>query len=316
MKHVAACLMVCALIGACVLMPQVPSALRHPPPKKDDSGQPQPLSQEEAPQVTPITAGPGPTEVDKGSESDMGSPMIATPLEITILYDNYAYDASLKTAWGFSALIRYGETTILFDTGGDAPTLMGNLSALGFDPGAVDIVVLSHAHHDHVGGLDGFLDQNTRPPVYLLPSFPSSFKRGASRRTEVIEVAAGQTLVDGVLTTGEMGSDIREQALAIQTESGLVVITGCAHPGIVEIIERARQIGGHDVHLVIGGFHLRNATASEIDSIVADFRRLGVEKVAPTHCTGDLAIARFEEAFGEDFIRAGVGRQICVDCQP
>jgi 7,8-dihydropterin-6-yl-methyl-4-(beta-D-ribofuranosyl)aminobenzene 5'-phosphate synthase len=233
-------------------------------------------------------------------------------LDITILYDNNTFDDRLRTAWGFSALVRYGETTILFDTGGDAPTLMSNIDILQVDPAGVDVIVLSHIHNDHVGGLDGFLEQASQPTIYLPPSFPSAFKQRISQRTQIVEVDPGQEIVGGAVSTGEMGSSILEQALAIHTREGLVVITGCAHPGIVEIVEKAKEITGEQVHLVLGGFHLGNTPNSEIETIIENFRKLGVKKVAPTHCTGDPAIAKFEDEYGEDFIRAGVGLEIHI----
>jgi 7,8-dihydropterin-6-yl-methyl-4-(beta-D-ribofuranosyl)aminobenzene 5'-phosphate synthase len=76
-------------------------------------------------------------------------------LTITIVYDNNEYDERLKTAWGFSCLVERGELSLLFDTGGDAPTLLSNMEVLELDPRDIDTVVLSHIHSDHVGGLGG-----------------------------------------------------------------------------------------------------------------------------------------------------------------
>ena len=78
------------------------------------------------------------------------------------------------------------------------------------------------------------------------------------------------TIAEGLFTTGEMGRNIPEQSLVITTESGLVVITGCAHPGIVAIVEQARQMFEEPVRLVLGGFHLESK--AEIDAILRDFR--------------------------------------------
>jgi len=86
-----------------------------------------------------------------------------------------------------------------------------------------------------------------------------------------------------------------------------VVATGCAHPGIVEMIRRAKQIGGNGIYLAIGGFHLSVASRQAIKDIIAEFRWLGVQKVAPCHCTGKLAIGMFAAEYGEDFIEVGVG---------
>jgi 7,8-dihydropterin-6-yl-methyl-4-(beta-D-ribofuranosyl)aminobenzene 5'-phosphate synthase len=83
---------------------------------------------------------------------------------------------------------------------------------------------------------------------------------------------------------------------------------GCAHPGIVEIVSQARRLGS--IHLVMGGFHLKDANEAEIGRVIDGLKRLGVRKVAPSHCTGALAMRLFEAAFGSDFIPAGAGAQI------
>jgi 7,8-dihydropterin-6-yl-methyl-4-(beta-D-ribofuranosyl)aminobenzene 5'-phosphate synthase len=107
-----------------------------------------------------------------------------------------------------------------------------------------------------------------------------------------------------------------EQALVIQTGDGIVVITGCAHPGIVEMVTQARALAGGPVRLVLGGFHLGDKSASQIRSIIADFRQLGVEQVAPAHCTGERAIAMFAALYGDSYIEAGAGRVIVVESEP
>ena len=249
---------------------------------------------------------------EEGKDTSMQA---AESLSIIIVYDNNPYDPRLRSSWGFSALVTYLDHVLLFDTGGDGPTLMANMRVLGIDPTQIESVVLSHAHGDHTGGLMDLLKDGARPTVYLPPSFPSSFKRQVRQYTSVIEVAPGQSIAEGLFTTGEMGRDILEQALVVKTESGLVVITGCAHPGIVPIVERARGMINEPVRLVLGGFHLGSKSASEIDAILRDFRRLGVEQVAPCHCTGTRAIDMFAAEYGNLFIQAGVGRVIRFDTE-
>jgi len=219
----------------------------------------------------------------------------------------------LSTAWGFSALVEYGDYSLLFDTGGDGQILMENMRLLGIDPSQIDSVVLSHAHEDHTGGLIALLDSGAKPEVYLLPSFPVSFKRQIEEFTQVSEVLPGQSFTEGLWTTGEVGGTIPEQALIVQTGSGLVVITGCAHPGIVAIVEQAQSLFEKSVYLVMGGFHLGNMSDAEIDAVLNDFRRLEVERVAPCHCTGENAIARFATEYKMDFIQVGVGSVIRLE---
>jgi len=101
---------------------------------------------------------------------------VSDKLTITILYDNNFYDQRLETAWGFSCLVQGLEKTILFDTGGDSAMLLRNLQKLGIDPGVVDVIIISHIHYDHVGGLGGFLRENSDVAVYLPRSLPESIK--------------------------------------------------------------------------------------------------------------------------------------------
>jgi len=176
-------------------------------------------------------------------------------------------------------------------------------------------VMLSHAHDDHTGGLTNLLNTGIKPTVYLLPSFPSAFKHQIKQFTSVSEVSPGDAIVEGFWSTGELGTAIPEQVLVLQTGQGLVIITGCAHPGIVEILEQAQDMFTEPLHLVLGGFHLGNKSEAEINAILSDFRRLGVVQVAPTHCTGELAISRFAAEYGDDFIQVGVGSVITIGNQ-
>jgi 7,8-dihydropterin-6-yl-methyl-4-(beta-D-ribofuranosyl)aminobenzene 5'-phosphate synthase len=233
-------------------------------------------------------------------------------MTFTIVYDNNSYDPGLQTAWGFACLVETGEATVLFDTGADAPTLLGNMARLGIDPLTIEAVVLSHIHGDHVGGLTGLLDAGARPTVYAPAAFPASFKNSVSVRTALVEVTGPMEIGPGLHTTGQLGSGIVEQALAVETGGGLVVVTGCAHPGVVQMVDRASEVLGGDVLLVMGGFHLGSATQGQIEGVIDGFDRLGVRTVAPCHCTGDRARQLLAEAFGADHIAAGVGRVITI----
>ena len=234
-------------------------------------------------------------------------------LTLTIVYDNNAYDPRLKTAWGFSCLIEYQGQVILFDTGGDPPTLLANMATLGIDPSRIERVVLSHIHGDHTDGLSGLLPIASDGLTVFVPrSFPTRFKDAVRIRAQLMEVQESREIGDGVYTTGELGTGIIEQSLMVRTDQGLVVITGCAHPGIVEIVRKAKALSGDEVYLVLGGFHLGGKSRGEMEGILSEFRRLGVRKVAPCHCTGEQAIKMFRQEYGEDYLQAGVGRVIGV----
>jgi 7,8-dihydropterin-6-yl-methyl-4-(beta-D-ribofuranosyl)aminobenzene 5'-phosphate synthase len=237
----------------------------------------------------------------------------STGAEVTMitLYDNYKHNPELKTGWGFSCLVKVKDKDILFDTGADNPTLLSNMKKLKIDPREIDLVVLSHIHGDHTGGLSGILEANSDISVYLPKSFPQDFKDGVkSYKAKVVEVDDSATIYENVITTGELGTYIKEQSLIVKTSKGLVVITGCAHPGIVEILKEAQKITGEDIYLVLGGFHLAGAGDSELKKIVKSFRELGVKKAAPCHCSGDRTRELFKEEYIEDFISNGVGKII------
>jgi 7,8-dihydropterin-6-yl-methyl-4-(beta-D-ribofuranosyl)aminobenzene 5'-phosphate synthase len=231
---------------------------------------------------------------------------------LTIVYDNNPPaigtapgDPPLRTGWGFSCLVQRNGTTLLFDTGADAATLQSNLQALGIDPADIDVLVLSHDHSDHTGGLDAVLDAGANPTIFVPSSFPEDFKDRLAERTPVVEVTGPAEIAEGVRTTGEMGTEIIEQSLIVESAAGLVVVTGCAHPGIVGIVRSAAAIG--DVDLVMGGFHLRDESPDECAALIAEIEALGVARVAPTHCTGETARGRFAAAFGDRYVPAGVG---------
>lgn len=232
-------------------------------------------------------------------------------ISITVIYDNNPYTEGLATAWGFSCLIRGAEKTILFDTGGNGSTLLANMKKLGINPEKIDILLLSHIHGDHVGGSERFLERNEKISVYLPKSFPRGFSQKLIRSgIKIVEVHDASRICDGVYTTGELGEAIREQALIVHTTQGIIVITGCAHPGIVGILKRAKDLTKDDILLAMGGFHLGGTSKKDLEKIVLSFRKLGVKSVGPCHCSGDLARQMFKEEYRDSYIHLGVGRVI------
>jgi len=235
------------------------------------------------------------------------------PITITILYDNYIFSEGTKADWGFSCFIKGTEKTILFDTGTSGGTLFHNINKLKVNPKEVELVAISHIHGDHTGGLFSFLGKNNKVTVYLPVSFPDAFaKRVIKSKAKVVSVDEPVEICKNVFSTGEMGTRIKEQSLILNTSKGLVVITGCAHPGIVDIVKRAKEVIDKDIYIVFGGFHLLNKSEIEVKRIINQFKDLGVIKVGATHCTGDRAIKLFKQAYGDNFIQMGVGRVIKV----
>jgi 7,8-dihydropterin-6-yl-methyl-4-(beta-D-ribofuranosyl)aminobenzene 5'-phosphate synthase len=107
-----------------------------------------------------------------------------------------------------------------------------------------------------------------------------------------------------------LGTSIKEQGLIIRTEKGLVLITGCAHPGIVEMARKTRDLFNENFLFVIGGFHLNAMSNKEVENIISKLKSLNIKYAAPCHCTGGNAIALFEKHFGEEYVRVGVGKVI------
>jgi 7,8-dihydropterin-6-yl-methyl-4-(beta-D-ribofuranosyl)aminobenzene 5'-phosphate synthase len=232
-------------------------------------------------------------------------------LAITVVHDNNPCVDSLKTAWGFSAFVTGTEKTILFDTGSDGTLLLENMAKLQIDPARVNLVVLSHIHGDHTGGLTGLLKENPRVQVFLPGSFPAKFKAAVQDHgATIVEVTEPQEICKDVYTTGVLGRRIKEQALILRTGRGLVVLTGCAHPGVIRIVKEVRRRHEGSILLVIGGFHLEWVTRGMVRSIIAAFRSYGIRYVAPTHCSGDKARQLFQESYGPGYVEAGAGKTI------
>jgi 7,8-dihydropterin-6-yl-methyl-4-(beta-D-ribofuranosyl)aminobenzene 5'-phosphate synthase len=232
---------------------------------------------------------------------------------MTVMYDNNPAQEGLETGWGFSCLIQGTEKTILFDTGGNGTLLLANMEKLGVHPEDIDLVVLSHIHGDHVGGLFGFLEQHSAIPVYLPASFPASFKADVKKAgADIVEIQGSLKICDDVYSSGELPGPIEEQALIVRTGKGLIIITGCAHPGIVSIVRKAKELLKDDVLLVMGGFHLGDKHQDALEGIVADFRALGVKYAGPCHCSGDIAREVFKRQYQNNFLSVGVGTVITV----
>jgi len=232
---------------------------------------------------------------------------------LTVVYDNYALTEGTKADWGFSCLIEGTDKTILFDTGTRGDILLGNMEVLGIDPASVDAVVLSHIHRDHIGGLGSILDTKADISVYFGDSFPAAFAQDIlDRGARPVRVRGPVEICENVFSTGELEGSTPEQSLILDTKRGLIIITGCSHPGVVTILKRAKELFDKDISLVFGGFHLTSASETAVRRIIESFKALGVRTCGPTHCTGDRAIALFREAYGTNCIPMGVGQIIRV----
>jgi 7,8-dihydropterin-6-yl-methyl-4-(beta-D-ribofuranosyl)aminobenzene 5'-phosphate synthase len=130
----------------------------------------------------------------------------------------------------------------------------------------------------------------------------------------LIEIEQSVEIIPGIYVTGSVQpSDTREQALLVKTSRGTVIVTGCAHPGIVRIVDKAQEILPGQIAFLAGGFHLLGMEEEYLQSIIKKLHQKDVEKVMPTHCSGDKAISMFKKEFGENFIKGGVGRVMVIE---
>ena len=236
-------------------------------------------------------------------------------VNITVIYDNNPYPKGLQTDWGFSCLVEVGKTKLLFDTGDNGSILLNNMSKLGIDPKSIDIVFLSHFHHDHTGGLNDFLKKNPGVTIYYPQSFSVKLiNEMKNSGATLVSVSTFQKIKENIFSLGELDGAIPEQSLAIRTLKGIVVITGCAHPGIINILEKAKSSFPDEViYLAMGGFHLHAKTNDEIKDIINKILEMKVLKAAPCHCSGDKARTLFKDAFINDYVEIGTGKIIKID---
>jgi 7,8-dihydropterin-6-yl-methyl-4-(beta-D-ribofuranosyl)aminobenzene 5'-phosphate synthase len=208
-------------------------------------------------------------------------------MKLTVVYDNEVKREGLWRGYGFSCFVEAENgPSILFDTGGDSATLLHNMEELNIDPKAIGIVVISHLHGDHTGGLPGILEINETTDLYL----PGSFGR-LRLGGRVITVKGAIQICENVFSTGELGGI--EQSLALKTDEGIFVVTGCSHPGVPSILKAASEFG--KPYGILGGFHgFREFKALESLSLIY-----------PCHCTAYKREIR--ELYPDRAVECGAG---------
>lgn len=233
-------------------------------------------------------------------------------LSITIVFDNYPYREDLKTLWGFSCLIETPKNTLLFDTGSNGRVLLENMKKAGIDVRKVDSLFLSHHHWDHIGGIDSVIELNPDVDIFAPSSLSRLLVKDLKTMVRSVHISDEKSMLicEDIYTTGMMGEDVEEQSLIIDTDSGVVVITGCAHNGIVEIAKKAEEILEKKIALLLGGFHLMRKDIAETERVVNGLMELEIDHIAPTHCTGDQAMERLHKVFGERAIVVGAGKKL------
>ncbi|MFX1410766.1 MAG: MBL fold metallo-hydrolase [Promethearchaeota archaeon] len=216
--------------------------------------------------------------------------------EISITYDNKCLEEGFLPGFGFSSLI-YNHFTgnyLLFDTGGKSNILIHNIRRFNIDISQIKKVIISHNHHDHMGGLEEIQKFNPKMEIYVpidnLKAYEKRF-----RMAKVYGISDLFKIEQNIYSSGQLGgSFIKEQAIFLKTRKNkIVIVVGCAHPGLEQFILKAMQIG--KVIALFGGFHGFNK-----------FSYLnGIEIIGACHCTQNINAIR--EQFPEQFQRVCVG---------
>ncbi len=269
-------------------------------------------------------------------------------ISIMVLVENTVRKQGLMGEHGLAFWIDTGEHCVLFDSG-QGLALAVNTSKLQFDLARADVIVLSHGHYDHTGGLRYALDHAVRSRLFLHPqALVSRYSASDSpvREIGLTSISARELrqqerrlvwttgpieVIPGVFATGEIprrttyedtGGEffldaecrrpdpiLDDQALYISTVKGIVVLLGCAHAGAINTLNYIRELTHQPIHAVFGGTHLINADQPRIARTIAALRDMNIQILTPMHCTGPQAMAALWNAFPQQISDGAVGTQ-------
>ncbi|WP_430817809.1 MBL fold metallo-hydrolase [Carboxylicivirga sp. RSCT41] len=272
-------------------------------------------------------------------------------MKLTALIDNKQDVKQLKCEHGLSFLLETENRVILFDTG-QSDKFIHNAKVLNIDLSRVDYAVISHGHYDHAGGLPAFLKMNSKAQVFIhREAFKKRFSRSSAMvkengipwRNQLGQYSDRITLLDddllvepGLQLMGSIkartGYEIVNDRLVVEDDQAFkpdtfddelvliasesnknLVLAGCAHTGIVNILHAAEERYDHSsFDCVAGGLHLNGQQVNDVDSIIEAVKGFDVKKWAIDHCTGDLAFEQFSNAFHERVVYFGTGAQLSI----
>ncbi len=234
--------------------------------------------------------------------------------KLVVVVDNDPGLENLETAWGISIYVETSSAKLLFDTGPDPGLLEKNLGALGVNIASIDAVIISHEHLDHAGGLAAIARAKPGATVYIPAGASPGLKENVEKLgLKPVEVNSATMLYRGVAVTAPLYGPPYEISLMIYVKGrGLIVVTGCAHPGVDTIAKYAHNVTGLPIYAVVGGFHLVGADTRRLEEITETFKQLGVKELYPIHCSGEKARLFFAEKLGGIYRGGGIGTVIMV----
>lgn len=243
------------------------------------------------------------------------------PIKITIIYDNNPAVVGLQHGWGFSCLLEFNNKKIIFDTGGDKEAFFHNIQKLNIELNRITDIVFSHQHWDHTAGFAQVVKSlGDACKIYIPFKFDTKLLSQIPKNKHLNLVKDVVEIEDDTFLIALKGRscDIKEcfsvyeQSLIINRPTGSLVLTGCAHPGIKNILKAVDKRLSKNIDWVIGGFHLHRSFNRTIGSVVDEFNSLGVQHVAPCHCTGQKSVDSFKENFINETHEIGTGSTFCI----
>jgi len=205
---------------------------------------------------------------------------------------------------------------VLFDTGGKDSPLLPHFVELGLDHSIIEAVVISHSDPEHTSGLPDVLRATALKPVVYVPAAAGEAISQRNPGATVVAVAKPTRVIPDAWLVGPIqvdidGESVDEQALVLDRPDGLVVIVGCSHPGIADVVQQVKEVfGPRKIKLVAGGFHLRATSKTEIKEISLRLLQMGVKNLALSHCTGESALKIFRQEWGDRVVSFDLGDTI------
>ena len=276
-----------------------------------------------------------------------------TSVKATVLCENYVYSQVGAIAeHGWAVYLETNQGNFLFDTG-QGKAIINNAQYFHKDLSIIKGIIISHHHFDHTGGLLSVLEQTGKVPVYSHPElFKNSFSLrsnverniGIPFRREILESKGAdfvfntepKEIVPDMIFSGEIprktsfeigdkkllvkqddnyiqDNMIDDQTLIIKTKKGLVIILGCSHSGIINIINHViEKTGESHIHTIIGGTHLGPADQEVRGKSIQALKQFDIERIGVSHCTGLETSMQLCYEFGERFFFCNVGTVVEV----